>query len=106
VLEVRRQFREHPGIMDYTEKPEYWRVISICTRGPARLATPALLAILSPVIIGLASTTSRGAFGSCPSSTGQPLANTLSNSGGAGQRKKYIEDGNEGQGARRPTRPR
>ena len=53
VLEVRRQFREHPGIMDYTEKPEYGRVISICTAASQReLATPALLAILSPVIVG------------------------------------------------------
>ena len=54
VLEVRRQFREHPGIMDYTEKPEYGRVISICTAAAQReLATPALLAILTPVIVGL-----------------------------------------------------
>ncbi len=53
VQEVRRQFREHPGIMDYTEKPEYGRVISICTAAAQReLATPALLAILTPVIVG------------------------------------------------------
>ena len=53
VQEVRRQFREHPGIMDYTEKPEYGRVISICTTASQReLATPALLAVLTPVIIG------------------------------------------------------
>src|ERR1019366_8865697 len=53
VLEVRRQFREHPGIMDYSEKPEYGRVISICTAAAQReLATPALLAILTPVIVG------------------------------------------------------
>src|SRR5205823_3756224 len=52
VQEVRRQFREHPGIMDYTEKPEYGRVIDICTTSALReLATPALLAILTPVII-------------------------------------------------------
>ena len=54
VLEVRRQFREHPGIMDYTEKPEYGRVISICTAAAQReLATPALLAILAPGDRGL-----------------------------------------------------
>ena len=54
VQEVRRQFREHPGIMDYTEKPEYGKVIAICTTASQReLATPALLAILSPVIVGL-----------------------------------------------------
>ena len=53
VQEVRRQFRDHPGIMDYTEKPEYGRVISICTATAQReLATPALLAILTPVIVG------------------------------------------------------
>ena len=54
VQEVRRQFREHPGIMDYTEKPEYGKVIAICTTASQReLATPALLAVLSPVIVGL-----------------------------------------------------
>ena len=53
VHEVRRQFREHPGIMDYTEKPEYGRVISICTAAAQReLVTPALLAVLTPVIVG------------------------------------------------------
>src|SRR5207248_1628434 len=47
VLEVRRQFREHPGIMDGTERPEYGRVIDICTAASLReLATPALLAVL------------------------------------------------------------
>lgn len=41
VYEVRRQFREHPGIMDYTEKPEYGRVVDICTKDALReLATP------------------------------------------------------------------
>ena len=55
VQEVRRQFREHPGIMDYTERPEYGRVIDICTAAAQReLATPALLAILSPVVVGFA----------------------------------------------------
>src|SRR6202044_2265281 len=55
VEEVRRQFREHPGIMDRTERPEYGRVIAICTAAAQReLVTPALLAILSPVIVGFA----------------------------------------------------
>ena len=49
VFEVRRQFREHPGIMDYTEKPEYGRVVDICTQDSLReLATPGLLAALAP----------------------------------------------------------
>jgi K(+)-stimulated pyrophosphate-energized sodium pump len=99
VLEVRRQFREHPGIMDYTEKPEYGRVIGICTAAAQReLATPALLAILSPVIVGFGiNYLALGAFLAGTILTGQLLANTLSNSGGAWDNaKKYIEDGHEG----------
>ncbi len=99
VLEVRRQFREHPGIMDYTEKPEYGRVISICTAAAQReLATPALLAILTPVIVGFGiNYLALGAFLAGTILTGQLMANTLSNSGGAWDNaKKFIEDGNEG----------
>ena len=99
VLEVRRQFREHPGIMDYSEKPEYGRVISICTAASQReLATPALLAILAPVIVGFGiNYFALGAFLAGAILTGQLMANTLSNSGGAWDNaKKYIEDGNEG----------
>ena len=99
VLEVRRQFREHPGIMDYTEKPEYGRVISICTAAAQReLATPALLAILTPAIVGFGlNYLALGAFLAAAILTGQLMANTLSNSGGAWDNaKKFIEDGNEG----------
>jgi K(+)-stimulated pyrophosphate-energized sodium pump len=99
VLEVRRQFREHPGIMDYPEKPEYGRVIGICTAAAQReLATPALLAILAPVIVGFGiNYLALGAFLAGTILTGQLLANTLSNSGGAWDNaKKFIEDGNEG----------
>ena len=99
VQEVRRQFREHPGIMDYTEKPEYGRVISICTAAAQReLATPALLAILTPVIVGFGiNYLALGAFLAAAILTGQLMANTLSNSGGAWDNaKKFIEDGNEG----------
>ncbi|MHB1584369.1 MAG: sodium-translocating pyrophosphatase [Acidimicrobiales bacterium] len=99
VQEVRRQFREHPGIMDYTEKPEYGRVISICTAAAQReLATPALLAILAPVIVGFGiNYAALGAFLAAAILTGQLMANTLSNSGGAWDNaKKYIEDGHEG----------
>src|SRR6201999_115821 len=99
VFEVRRQFREHPGIMDYTEKPEYGRVISICTAAAQReLATPALLAILTPVIVGFGiNYLALGAFLAAAILTGQLMANTLSNSGGAWDNaKKYIEDGHEG----------
>jgi K(+)-stimulated pyrophosphate-energized sodium pump len=99
VQEVRRQFREHPGIMDGSEKPEYGRVISICTAAAQReLATPALLAILAPVIIGfLINYLALGAFLAAAILTGQLMANFLSNSGGAWDNaKKFIEDGHEG----------
>ena len=99
VQEVRRQFREHPGIMDYTETPQYGRVISICTAAAQReLATPALLAILSPVIVGFGiNYLALGGFLAAAILTGQLMANTLSNSGGAWDNaKKYIEDGHEG----------
>jgi K(+)-stimulated pyrophosphate-energized sodium pump len=99
VQEVRRQFRDHPGIMDYSEKPEYGRVISICTAAAQReLATPALLAVLTPIIVGFGiGYLALGAFLAGAILTGQLMANTLSNSGGAWDNaKKYIEDGNEG----------
>ncbi|HZE18305.1 MAG TPA: sodium/proton-translocating pyrophosphatase, partial [Mycobacterium sp.] len=55
VIEVRNQFRARPGIMDFTEKPEYGRVVDICTRDSLReLATPGLLAVLTPIAIGFA----------------------------------------------------
>ncbi|MEA2842514.1 MAG: K(+)-stimulated pyrophosphate-energized sodium pump [Actinomycetota bacterium] len=99
VQEVRRQFREHPGIMDYTERPEYGRVIDICTAASLReLATPALLAVLTPVIIGFGiSYLALGAFLAAVILTGQLMAVFLSNAGGAWDNaKKYIEDGHEG----------
>ncbi len=99
VHEVRRQFREHPGIMDYTEKPQYGRVIAICTAAAQReLVTPALLAILTPVIVGFGiSYLALGAFLAAAILTGQLMANFLSNAGGAWDNaKKYIEDGHLG----------
>ncbi len=99
VHEVRRQFREHPGIMDGTEKPAYANVISICTAAAQReLATPALLAVLTPVIIGFGiNDIALGAFLAGTILTGQLMAVFLSNSGGAWDNaKKYIEDGFHG----------
>ena len=99
VHEVRRQFREKPGIMDYTEKPDYAPVIDICTKASLReLTTPALLAVLTPVIVGFGiDAFALGAFLAAVILTGQLMANFLSNSGGAWDNaKKYIEDGNEG----------
>ena len=99
VEEVRRQFREKPGIMDYTERPDYGPVIDICTTASLReLATPALLAVLTPIIIGFGlDYFALGAFLAAAIVTGQLMANFLSNAGGAWDNaKKYIEDGNEG----------
>jgi K(+)-stimulated pyrophosphate-energized sodium pump len=99
VQEVRRQFREHPGIMDGSERPEYGPVIDICTAASLReLATPALLAVLTPVIIGFGiNYLALGAFLAAVILTGQLMAVFLSNAGGAWDNaKKFIEDGNLG----------
>ncbi len=99
VVEVRNQFREHPGIMDYTEKPDYARVVDICTRTSLReLMTPGLLAVLSPVVVGFfLGAEPLGAFLAGAILTGQLLAVMLSNSGGAWDNaKKYIEAGHYG----------
>ncbi|MFI1487604.1 sodium-translocating pyrophosphatase [Streptomyces sp. NPDC020747] len=99
VYEVRRQFREHPGIMDYTEKPEYGRVVDICTKDALReLTTPGLLAVLTPIAIGF--TLGVGALGSFLAGaigTGTLMAVFLANSGGAWDNaKKLVEDGHHG----------
>jgi K(+)-stimulated pyrophosphate-energized sodium pump len=99
VQEVRKQFRLKPGIMDGTERPDYGAVIDICTAASLReLATPALLAVLSPIIVGFGiNYFALGAFLAAVILTGQLMANFLSNAGGAWDNaKKYIEDGNEG----------
>jgi K(+)-stimulated pyrophosphate-energized sodium pump len=99
VVEVRNQFHTHPGIMDYTEKPDYARVVDICTKTSLReLMTPGLLAVLAPVIVGfLLKAEALGAFLAGAILTGQLLAVMLSNSGGAWDNaKKYIEAGHYG----------
>jgi K(+)-stimulated pyrophosphate-energized sodium pump len=99
VVEVRNQFRDHPGIMDYTEKPNYGAVVDICTRTSLReLTTPGLLAVLSPVIAGFfLGPEALGAFLAGAILTGQLLAVMLSNAGGAWDNgKKLIEEGNYG----------
>ncbi|MDP9329387.1 MAG: sodium-translocating pyrophosphatase [Actinomycetota bacterium] len=96
VVEVRNQFRDHPGIMDYTEKPDYSRVVDICTKTSLReLMTPGLLAVLAPVIAGFfLKAEALGAFLAGAILTGQLLAVMLSNAGGAWDNaKKYIEEG-------------
>ena len=99
VVEVRKQFREHPGIMDYSEKPDYGSVVDICTRTSLReLLTPGLLAVMSPVIAGFfLGAEALGAFLAGAILTGQLLAVMLSNAGGAWDNsKKYIEEGHFG----------
>ena len=98
VQEVRNQFRDG-GIMAGTKKPDYGPVIDICTAASLReLTTPALLAVLTPVIIGFGiGYASLGAFLAAIILTGQLMANYLSNAGGAWDNaKKYIEDGHHG----------
>src|ERR1022692_777754 len=99
VYEVREQFRNHPGIMDYTEKPEYGRVVDICTKDSLReLATPGLLAVLTPIAVGFAfGYAPLGSFLAGAIAAGALMAVFLSNSGGAWDNaKKLVEDGNYG----------
>ncbi|MFI8824528.1 sodium-translocating pyrophosphatase [Streptomyces sp. NPDC053431] len=99
VYEVRRQFREHPGIMDYSETPEYGRVVDICTKDALReLATPGLLAVMAPIAVGFS--LGVGALASYLAgaiATGALMAVFLANSGGAWDNaKKLVEDGHHG----------
>ncbi|GEL95808.1 sodium-translocating pyrophosphatase [Cellulomonas composti] len=99
VFEVRRQFRENPGIMTYEVRPEYGKVVDICTRDSLReLATPGLLAAFAPIAVGFGLGIGplagflAGAIG-----TGVLMAVFLANSGGAWDNaKKIVEDGHHG----------
>ena len=98
VQEVRRQFADGK-IMSGEKRPDYGPVIDICTTASLReLATPALLAVLTPVIIGFGvNFYALGAFLAAVILTGQLMANYQNNAGGAWDNaKKYIEDGAEG----------
>jgi K(+)-stimulated pyrophosphate-energized sodium pump len=99
VFEVRRQFREIPGIMEGTGKPEYGKVVDICTRDSLReLATPGLLAIAAPIAVGfgLGASALAGYLAGAIAS-GTLMAVFLANSGGAWDNaKKLVEDGNHG----------
>ncbi|MGL4174351.1 MAG: sodium-translocating pyrophosphatase [Actinomycetota bacterium] len=99
VFEVRRQFRDHPGIMDGTEKPEYGRVVDICTRDSLReLATPGLLAALAPIAVGFGlGIGPLAGYLAGAISAGVLMAVLLANSGGAWDNaKKLVEDGSHG----------
>ena len=98
VQEVRRQFADGK-IMKGEKRPDYGPVIDICTAASLReLVTPALLAVLTPVIIGFGlNEYALGAFLAAVILVGQLMANYLSNAGGAWDNaKKYIEDGHHG----------
>ncbi|MEY3147762.1 MAG: hypothetical protein RL688_981, partial [Actinomycetota bacterium] len=98
VQEVRNQFADG-GIMAGTKQPDYGPVIDICTKASLReLTTPALLAVLAPVVVGFGiDWKALGAFLAAVILVGQLMANYLSNAGGAWDNaKKYIEDGKYG----------
>ncbi|MCU1666792.1 MAG: Pyrophosphate-energized proton pump [Pseudonocardia sp.] len=99
VFEVRRQFRENPGIMEGTVRPEYGRVVDICTRDSLReLATPGLLAIFAPIAVGFGlGVGPLAGYLAGAIASGTLMAVFLANSGGAWDNaKKLVEDGNHG----------
>ncbi|MGW5681837.1 sodium-translocating pyrophosphatase [Nonomuraea sp. NPDC003754] len=99
VFEVRDQFRNNPGIMDGSVKPEYGRVVDICTRDSLReLATPGLLAVMTPIAVGFAlGYAPLGAYLAGAIACGTLMAVFLANSGGAWDNaKKLVEDGHHG----------
>jgi K(+)-stimulated pyrophosphate-energized sodium pump len=99
VFEVRRQFRENPGIMEGTVRPEYGRVVDICTRDSLReLATPGLLAIFAPIAVGFGlGVGPLAGYLAGAIATGTLMAIFLANSGGAWDNgKKLVEDGHYG----------
>ena len=99
VVEVRRQFREIKGIMEFEADPDYASCVALCTKGALHeMVAPALLAIIVPIITGivLGPTGVVGLLGGV-SVTGFAMAVFMSNAGGAWDNaKKYIERGNHG----------
>jgi K(+)-stimulated pyrophosphate-energized sodium pump len=99
VLEVRMQFKNHPGIMTYEEKPDYSRVVDIVTADSLReLVTPGLLAVLTPIAVGFAfGYAPLGSYLTGAIAAGVLMAVFLANSGGAWDNaKKLVEDGHHG----------
>ena len=97
IVEVRRQFREMPGIMDYTQRPDYARVVDITTKAALReMIAPGVVAVATPIIVGLL-LGAEAVAGMLMVGTisGVMLATVLNNGGGAWDNaKKYIESGN------------
>jgi K(+)-stimulated pyrophosphate-energized sodium pump len=97
IVEVRRQFREMPGIMDYSQRPDYARVVDITTRAALReMVAPGLVAVATPILVGLL-LGYQAVAGLLMVGTiaGVMLATVLNNGGGAWDNaKKYIESGN------------
>jgi K(+)-stimulated pyrophosphate-energized sodium pump len=95
VQEVRRQFREHPGIMDYTERPDYSRAVGIVTSSAIRsMLLPALIPIGFPIVVGIISVKMLGGLLIGTIVTGLFLAISMTSGGGAWDNaKKSIEDG-------------
>ena len=113
IVEVRRQFREMPGIMDYTQRPDYARVVDITTRAALReMILPGVVAVGTPIIVGiLLGYEAVAGMLMVGTIAGVMLATVLNNSGGAWDNaKKYIESGHlldeagATSWARRPTR--
>lgn len=99
VYEVRRQFREIAGIMEGEARPEYGKVVDLCTRDALReLATPGLLAILAPIAVGFGlGVGPLAGYLAGAIAAGTLMAIFLANSGGAWDNaKKLVEDGNHG----------
>src|SRR5487761_955844 len=99
VLEVRMQFRTHPGIMTFQEKPDYSRVVDIVTADSLReLITPGILAVLTPIAVGFTfGYAPLGSYLAGAIAAGVLMAVFLANSGGAWDNaKKLVEDGNHG----------
>jgi K(+)-stimulated pyrophosphate-energized sodium pump len=99
VFEVRRQFHDNPGIMDGTVRPEYGRVVDLCTRDSLReLVTPGLLAVFAPIAVGFGlGVGPLAGYLAGAIATGTLMAVFLANSGGAWDNaKKLVEDGNHG----------